>query len=736
VKAVYSVLLLLVSVSSFSSFNFDVNFDGPLSKSCPFVKNENVLTTLDSLQTTLEQIRDERVKCQSIYDNSKTFLNTITSELLSRDGDLKIAKSNKETLIAEVYSRVNNGSYSNELDDAILDLTRSENELMSTDIAKDTHLMDSLSLGAILLDSLRENPECDGSLGNTLLRPNLLLLGQVANTVYPGSSLVTNGVVNGLSSLMNSFVSFAKTKFSNESQSIEELLEAKNYYMSYKCAYKNINNLTCKMRASQFTVEKLKAFHKGILKHDTPEKDFRTLKDMRKHYPRVTLILQQLKDIYETAQQQETIVEIASIQKEKTNLNLLRPNPYEISDWSDRYENIKTWKSWNQNLSWKQYLPSYVNAYCKAFSIDYPAVWSVSSDECKPTNLLKNTERTAYILNVVKPSLADLEKNLLRLSEKLRASVNIERLYYALKSEEDYTERTKQLKFSEILTLIEQDLDKGNRPQANRLFSIRIRKAVKALEALVHYEGDLVAVDSDEESENEECNLELAVYTCKDFKSLAQAAYTYLANNLSGGGVLSVETIDATFYNYMSGVEDYFLNGLTNEMSLRYSKYNYEVGVYRAIRSELLQLDNEGTADIPLMNKARNGFEKVFGYEIVKMLSKDVKVALEEGKRSDSYRDTIHSCAIYFPLLGKYKELTSNMFKRKKFKRVAKDCEKLLKRNGGIPYLVGSDEKFPLKKGPLTFKGQCYYKNYESEALIKKVTLGRTIRDEDELPEL
>ena len=735
-KLVLSVLLLLVSVNSFSNFNFNVTFDGPLSKSCPFVKNENVLASLNSLQTTLEQIRDNRVKCQSIYDNSKTFLNTISNELTSRDGDLKIAMSNKETLISEVYSRVSNGTYSNELDDAILDLTRDENALMSEDIAKDSHLMDSLTLGALLLDNLRENPECDGSLGNTLLRPNLLLLGQVANSVYPGSSLVTNGVVNGLSSLVDSFVSFAKTKFSNESQSIEELLEAKNYYMSYKCAYKNINILTCKMRASQITKDELKVYHKNILKHDTPEKDFKALKDMRKHYPRITLILLQLKDIYETAQQQETIVEIASIQKEKINLNLLRPNPYDILEWNDRYENIKTWNNWNQQLAWKQYLPSYVKAYCKVFSIDYPAAWSVSSDECKPNNLLKNIERTAYILRVVKPSLEDLEKLLIRLSEKLRESVNIERLYYALKSEENYNERKKQYKFSEILTLIDSDLEKKNRPQANRLFSIRIRKAIKALEALVHYDGDLVSVDSDEEIENEECNLDLTAYACKDFKSLAQAAYTYLANNLSGGGVLSVETIDATFYNYMSGVEDYFLNGLTNDLSLRYSKYNYEVGVYRAVRADLLQLDSEGTADIPLMNKARKGFERVFGYEIIKMLSKEVKVALDEGLRADSYRDTIHSCAIYFPLLENSKDITSNMFKRKKFKRVAKDCEKLLKRNGGIPYLLASKEKFPLKKGNVTFKGQCYYKDYESEALVKKVTIGRTIRDEDELPEI
>ncbi|OUR95239.1 hypothetical protein A9Q84_15465 [Halobacteriovorax marinus] len=731
-KAIWPIFLLVFSLNSKADFNFDITFDGPLNKSCPFVKDQNVLTTLESLRTTLEQIRDNRVQCQSIYNNSKAYLNTISSELISRDGDLKAATSNKETLLAEVYKRINAGTYNNELEDEILSLVRQENEYSNQDSAKDTHLLDSLSLGGLLLDSLRENSECDGSLGNTLLRPSLLLMGQVANTVYPGSSLITSGVANGLSSLMDSFVSYAKAKFSNEGQSIQELISAKNYYMSYKCAYKNINIMSCTMRDSAMTKDELKDLYKDILELDTEEKDFRALSDMRKHYPRVTLILQQLKDIYETSQQQETIVEIASIQKEMTRLRLLRPSPYDIDSWTDQYQNIKTWQKWNQNLNWTQYLKEYIATYCKVYSADVPAVWSQSSDECKPNNLLKNEDRSLFIINVVKPSLDELETNLARLSAKLRESVNIERLYYAIKSEENYSERNKDFKFSEILELILSDLDKDNRPEANKLFAIRIKKAIKALDALVKYDGDLVKF----ENGNENCNLDITDYKCDDFKSLAQAAYTYLANNLSGGEVLSVETIDATFYNYMSGVEDFFLNGTDTKTSLKFSKYNYLTNIYRVVRATILNIDSEGTADLPLMNIARKGFEKVFGYEIVKMLEKDVKVALDEGSKSDIYRDAIHSCAIYFPLLERAKELSTNLFKRKRMKKVAKKCEKLLKRNGGIPYLIASDEKFPLKKDDKTYKHQCYYKEYESDALIKKVTLGRDIRDDDDLPEL
>jgi len=731
-KAISSLVLVILCFSTQANFNFDITFDGPLNKSCPFVKDQNVLTTLDSLRTTLEQIRDERIQCQSIYNNSKAYLNTITSELVSRDGSLKSVLSNKETLLSEVFKRINDGNYADEFEEEILSLTRSQNEYTNRDNNKETHLLDSLSLGSILLDSLRENSECDGSLGNTLLRPSLLLMGQVANTVYPGSSLVTSGIANGLSGLMESFVSYAKTKFSNESQSITDIIDSKNYYMSYKCAYKNINILTCKMRASSMTKAELKDLYKDISELDTEEKDFRKLSDMRKHYPRVTLILQQLKDIYETSQQQETIVEIASIQKEMTRLRLLRPSPYDINEWNDSYENIKTWAKWNTNLQWTQYLKGYITSYCKVYSQDVPTVWSQSTDECKPTNLIKYSDRTEFIVNVIKPSLTELETNLGRLSAKLRESVNIERLYYALKSEENYSERNKDYKFSEILNLILADLDRDNRPDANRLFSIRIKKAIRALNVLVKYEGELVNF----ENGTENCDLDNDDFSCPDFKTLAQAAYTYLANNLSGGEVLSVETIDATFYNYMSGVEDFFLNGTDTETSLRFSKYNYQTSIYRAVRATLLNLDSSGTADLPLMNVAKNGFEKVFGYEIVKMLQKDVKVALKEGPSHDIYRDAIHSCAIYFPMLERAKEISSSPFKRKKMKRVAKNCEKLLKKNGGIPYLIVSDEKFPLKDGDTTFKDQCYYKNYESDALVKKVTLGRDIRDDADLPEL
>ena len=734
-KTAMAVFFFLLSFNTFASFNFNITFDGPLNKSCPFVKDENVLSTLDSLQNTLEQIRDERVQCQSIYNNSKTFLNSISSELLSRDGELKSVVSNKETLLAEIYGRINNGTYANEFDDEVLSLTRSENELTNVDTAKESYLLDSLSLGALLLDNLRENPECDGSLGNTLLRPNLLLLGQVANTIYPGSSLVTSGVANGLSALMDSFVSYAKTKLSSESQTIEELIDSRNYYLSYKCAYKNINILSCKMRTSQMSKDELKKLYKSTIKLDTDKRDFQALGDMRKHYPRVTLILQQLKDIYETAQQQETIVEIASIQKEITELRRLRPNPYEIDHWSDAYENMENWDTWYHNLTWRNELGSYINSYCKSFSVEYPAAWSNSSDECRGGELLQNDVRSKFIVRVVTPALGELERTLIRLSEKLRESVNIERLYYAIKSEENYSERNKEYKFSEILTLIQNDLNNTNRPIATRLFSVRIEKAIIALSALVHYEGDLLTKIEVEEG-NELCDLSLDGFICKDFKSLAQAAYTYLANNLSGGEVLSVETIDATFYNYMSGVEDYFLNGLDSDISLRFSKYQYQVSIYRKVRARLLDLDSSGTADLPLMNVAKSGFEKVFGYEIVKMLQDDVELALKSGAGVDSYRDTIHSCAIYFPLLTKADDIASNIFKRKKVKKVAKSCEKLLRRNGGIPYLVGSDEKFPLSMGRLNFKGQCYYKEFESEALVKKVTLGRTIRDDDGLPDL
>lgn len=730
-----ALLCLSINTNISANFNNPINFEGPLMKSCPFVSDENVLATIDSLTLTLGEIRDNRASCQSLYTNSKAYLDTILMEMKSRDTLSKTNKINKESLLAEIYKRIQAGTYNEEFAEELLLLERQEQLYEDDDTAKDASLLNALSLGETLLNDLKTNPECDDNLGNLLLRPSLMLLGQIGNAVYPGSSLVSSGVVTAMSGLMDSFISYTQTKLGSVETTLDDLISSKNYYMSYKCAYKNINIMTCDMRNSEVSIDELKKLYKKVVALDTEKKDFKTLADHKKHYSRVQTILNQIKQIYETAQQQETIVEIASIQKETTKLSLLRPNPFGKMDWTDADENIKTWKNWNMSLGWTQYLNGYIKTYCKIYSQKNPNVWDMSNGNCEPSNILENNQRTEYIVEVVAPALQQLADNLTRLSEKLRESVNVERLFYAIRSEEDYADRIKEYRLSEVLQNFENDLVKEMRPDATKLFAERIKKTTKALKALIEFKGPkenkrLIFMDTSL------CDISLPNYKCPDFKSLSQSVYTYLATNLSGGDVLSVEMIDATFYNYISGVEDYFLNGTSTEISENYSRYTNLANLYNSIKDDLLQTDGSGTSDVPLMNKARQGFQKVFGYEIVKKLSHDVENALKQGSGSDYFRDAVHSCAIYYPMLKNEKDLVKGVFKRKKIKRVRKKCDELLAKSNGIPLLISATEKFPLSSNGIDYQNQCYYRNYEREVLTRQTSLARDLQDLGDLPDL
>lgn len=732
-KTLILIALSVITINSKANFNTPISFAAPLSKSCSFISDENVLATIDSLTLTLSSIRDDRAQCQSIFANSKVYLDTITSELISRSSSAQTILSNKETLLAQVFNLMQEGAYTGQYDNDLLTLQKLENEYTNTEDLKNKHLSKSLALGEMLLTDLKNNPDCDDNLGNLLLRPSLMLMGQVGSALYPGSSLVTSGVVSGLTSLFDSFISYAQSRLGSVETTLNDLISSKNYYKSYKCAYKNLNVMTCDLRQSKISMVKLKELGVKTLTFDTEEKDFKRIENLRKHYPRIQIILNQIKEIYETAQQQETIVEIASIQKETTKFKLLRPNPYGKTEWTDADQNVKTWRDWNMSLGRTVYLSTYTKTYCKIYSAIEPTVYNNARDICKPASLLDNAKRSAFIVNVIVPSLAQLDNELIRLSKKLRESVNVERLYYAIRSEEDYQDRIKYFKFSEVLSLFANDLNLENRPAANNLFSVRIEDSIKAMRALVDFKGSILDDQSHSFGNDEECDISKDEYFCKDFKSLSQAVYTFLAKSLSGGDVLSVETIDATFYNYISGVEDYFLNGISKEFSLQFSRYTFHAKMYRTLKKYLLYSDGQGTSDLPLMNRARMSFEKVFGYEIIKKLNRDVKIALRDGPSSDFFRDAIHSCAIYYPMLDRERALTKNVFRRKKIKKIAKKCRTLLERNGGINILIVDSEKFPLSKDGINYKNQCYYRRYEQEVLIKKTTLARELEDDLDL---
>ncbi|MGI4993358.1 hypothetical protein ACRXCV_12045 [Halobacteriovorax sp. GFR7] len=726
-------IVAITMVASFSKaqFNSSILFNGRLANSCQFVSDQAVLEVVDSLITAIKDINDERYRCQSIYANSKAFLASLSEQYRTSSNELSIIDANLETISSEVYKLVTSSSYAGEYDQEILSLQRRRQELLDSDYNQNNGVVDSLSMATTILDDLRAAPECDEDLGTKMIRPTIMLMGQVAGALYPGSSLFTAAASTGLANMVDSLVSYVQFKGNDANQALEDLYNSRNYYVSYKCAYKNINAMTCNLRRKNATREEAKWLYNYIKELDTPDKDFERIKDLRKHYPRLQRILSELRDIYETANQQDTIVTIATLQKEQAKLRLYQPNPYEIEEWNDSYQNIRPWSEWAHMLTWYSNINSKLKVYCREFQDG--KYWVKENSDCQEGAIARDEDRTQYIQEVVKPALADLAADKERLSEKLRNSVNVERLYKIIEAEDNWRDNKKDFSITEVIQIFEEDLENTTtRPEATSLFSIRIRKALKALKALVNFEN--VVTDA-QGLTPEDCDIDNPTCQCDSFKDLSQAAYTYLANNLSDGDVLSVETIDASFYNYIRTVEEFFLYGLpyaespklTYEDSLNYSKYIFLVPIYRGIQESLLRGDNVGASNIPLMNTARRNFEKVFAKEIIKVLNKNVKVALDKGSRHDIYRDTLHSCAIYYPMIKQ-----KGMGLRAKY--VLKRCKELLDKSGGIPYLIQGQERFSTKNE--AYKNQCFYRDYEEAVSTKKAEIARELDQSGDLPEL
>ena len=91
---ILSVLMLAIVANTYANINIPVQFTGPLNQSCSFINDENVLSTIESLTLSLDEIRTNQNKCKSIYTNSKVFLNTITQEMNARSTNLEITNQN------------------------------------------------------------------------------------------------------------------------------------------------------------------------------------------------------------------------------------------------------------------------------------------------------------------------------------------------------------------------------------------------------------------------------------------------------------------------------------------------------------------------------------------------------------------------------------------------------------------------------------------------------------------
>lgn len=710
-----------------------ISFNGNLGRDCSFVDSAEVLDTVDSLLTSLNELDQAQAGCESIHQNTNVYLSSIQEEFNYRNTQYYSLLSSREVLLSEISRLVQAGSYNGEYDIELLAL---EQQLLSYEQKSYTRkdsLNNTFALGSSLFQELSMNTQCLQNYSSYTIKPTLHLLGQAVGAAVPGSSLVTSGIVSSLANYIGDFIQFSKRK--KVANNIRDILNSNNYHSSLKCAYKNLNSLSCDLRRDAGDKTTLKEILGRLKSLDLENNEFKKLRELEIHFPRIQSILTELRDIYETSQQKETSAQIAAIDLEISKLKIRRPNPFLITEWTDREERITQWNNWSKAFEFFMNFSAYYSPLCSQFMINE---LGRSDTSCEPNSIIGNGMRTKFLQTVVKPALKSFNDSKLLLAQKLRESSNPERLFNRIQEEENnrmsHGLNISKMPLSKLLNSIDESI-RNNPISGVALFERRILLVTRTVRAMLEF--DSINLNAFTISEyNESCDLDLDEFKCDSFYDLAQAAYLHLSNKLGGSSVLPLEEMTSTYFNYLEGNKSYYLNNKDITIAKRFNEYQYLIPIYNQIREGLKSKDGKGSANLPLLNDTRLAFEDMFKDRIQEKLEESVILALAEGKNSDYTRDALHSCAIFYPMLDKLKQRKSYSLRKGsapifRFKGgVKKECDKLFKTYEGLALLRDSDEQVSFDN----VTNQCFYSNYEEKVLLEKVKVHDEL--EEEFPEL
>ena len=715
----------------------DIYFGGPLVNDCRFVDNTDVISTLKISIRTLDQIENNRDKCSSLKYNSMAYLSGYVDFLYNESTEFSIVQANERAIKEEINKRVQNGSYHGEFDYELLRITKDLNRLENPDLAQDQSLIHTLNLGSEILAGLEQYPECSANIQNHILGPSISMMGNVASYTSPSSYSLHAAVLISISQFIGNTISYISRIKERSYQSYKDLILSSNYYMSYKCALKNIEKISCDLEeeerySHQMNLDQLAD---QIDKLDI-DGDFLALRHLRRHRYRISKIISELENIYNSSESINDIQTIVIYQTRIKKLGLMSRNPIlknkhylkKMQEADMPQEDvINSWDGWDHNkMEWKTWWKSYFHGYGDYLSerIDFIcSTLAATGDEfyknifdknqrvkCDPSYLQKSKDIDKFIKEVLSEALVELQQKIAEVNSKIKNNSNTDKLFSSIISQEINTGNPdfKEYSLTELLDKFDNHAAIFKDTSAKH-FAQNIREITKEIKKLVLNSKKLF---KDE----------------KPFSEMAKEVYDEIAtisNNGVKGGVLDTSFIEGQLSSYFEDITNQFLlqdiNSEPKESrSKRFVSYNYLANLYMNFLNARNIPDSQGSSNLSIMNELRDSFWNVFGSDMETMLKKDLKRYDIDNELF--LREVVHSCLIQLPFL-----------KDDFLHNTSDTCEEILKENGGVPFLKNnSKEKYPLF--PKTdqdfpnlpsFTERCYYRNYQKEEVMREIYLRR-----------
>lgn len=730
--------------------NMRVQFNSNLTKECSFVDNEQVMASLEASLKVLNQIEENREECQSLHSNSKAFLDTYLSYMLEREEDLQQAISEERVVRSEIerLSLKGTPSYDGRHDTLLLNVLKKKAFRSNKKRKKSNALLQSFQLSSTLLEDLEKHPKCAASISSHIVGPSIGILGQLSGVVSSGISAFSAPLIAGFAQLVSRFVSYAGRINENSYVSLKELTQSSNYYTSYKCAFKNIEKITCSLLEEEHMLGKLQLpkFGKSILKLDETG-NFKILRDLERHSYRIFNLIEEVERLFNSPETFDALTEIVTLQSIFSKLDLEPKNPpLKNKFYLDALKKegfpvggvVGVWSSYDLNqLKWSTWYHRYfLSSSSLGLEVSNTCTrsvkWSTNQTACRAHTLTQASEISEFIKEIIVPALINTLKKQRRLNIQVRAFPSLQSLYTLLSEQEVYKGDPDYQEYSLSKLLNQFSLySKFFLKSPLRLFAQDILKIVKPLRRLLNARKHTQAL----------------------FLQEAQNTYETLAtisNNGRSGGVLYISFIEGKFANYFESIARYYLLQ-DQKVALKFSKFNVLANLYKKYQDRLIQPNFAGSSNLSLMADIQSSFLKVF-LPPMKLHLKGLVRRYKASSHKKEKRELLHSCALFLPYLGGSNldytfssngvsskastedwnfsnsdnddDFTSSSFNNlEETSSLGLFCKDLLIKEKGLPILTKGDKKYKLNpKNKPSFNEPCYYYYYQRKVSIEEVS--------------
>ena len=724
--------------------NMRVSFDTQLSQNCGFVDDTQVIASLEASLKVLNEIEEKRDECQSLHINSKAFLDSYLTHMRDRDEKLQQAIIEEQVIRSEIERLTLAGTYTTQYDSGLLEVMKTRSLYSDKKKQKADALMQSFELSSTLLEDLQKKPNCADSVGSHVIAPSIGILGQLSGAFYKGSNAYTIPLVSGFAQLISRLVAYVSRSGEASYVNLKEMNQASNYYLSYKCAFKNIEQVTCSLLEEEHMMGKLHlpTFGQKILDLDEDGR-FKELRDLKRHSYRVFYLIEELNRIFNSPETFDALKEVVVLQsifakldvepknpplKNKYYIEALKEEGYSVDDsvgvWSSFDLGQIKWSTWyHRHFLSSNYLGKEVSNRCNQSS-----KWGINQSSCRAGSLSQVSEMNAFIKEIIVPSLISTLKEQERLNVQIQAFPSIESLYTLLDSQETYRgdPDTHEYTLGELLDKFK-SFSKFFLHSPLRLFAQDVLVITSSLKKLLYARN----------------------YTLALFLKEARSVYDDLAkisNNGRSGGVLYVSSVEGKFYNYFAAIDEYYLLQ-DQDVALKFSKFNVLADLYRKYQDRLVQPNYLGSSNLSLMTEVQASFIDVFMDPMKDHLEKIQQRYLRSDHKKEK-RELVQSCALLYPYLDKEgddytsrrssqsydgggvidifggsQEPSGTSWGSESESDIALFCRDLLKGEGGIPILVQEKNRYSLKpEHRPNFQEPCYYYYYQREVSIKSIS--------------